>query len=302
MKTVLIFGGSGFIGQNIARRMAKNGYKIIIPYQGHVDEAKLRFIGDVGQISPIKFYSLFEKIIVEAINKSDVIINLKTLWYEKPISFENGIYKFNQNLTNLINKNDKNKLLIYFSGLGTSSKSKSKRTRIIAKTEDYILKNLINGLIIRPGLVFGINDNFLKKIIPIFKMFPIIPVFGSGENRIQPVYVDDVAKALEYIIAKKYTNDKIYELYGSEVLSYKFLYTYVAKCLGLQRIIFPIPFFLAKLMVYFIQIISNKLITIEQLNLFIRDNVASNKVATFQDLNIKPQNILQIIKIIVKKY
>ena len=60
MKTVLIFGGSGFIGQNIARRMAKNGYKIIIPYQGHVDAAKLRFIGDVGQISPIKFYSLFD--------------------------------------------------------------------------------------------------------------------------------------------------------------------------------------------------------------------------------------------------
>ena len=63
MKTVLIFGGSGFIGQHIARRMAKNGYKVIIPYQGHVDDAKLRFIGGVGQICPIKFRSLSEKII-----------------------------------------------------------------------------------------------------------------------------------------------------------------------------------------------------------------------------------------------
>ena len=302
MKTVLIFGGSGFIGQNIARRMAKNGYKIIIPYQGHLDDAKLRFIGDVGQISPIKFYSLSEKIIVEAINKSDVIINLKTLWYDKPISFEKGIYKFNQNLVYLINKNDKNKLFIYFSGLGTSSRSKSRRTRIIAKTEEYVLKNVINGLIIRPGLVFGINDNFLKKIIPLFKMFPIIPLFGNGESKLQPVYVDDVAKALEYIIAKKYSNGKIYELFGSEVFSYKFLYSYVAQCLNLRRIIFPFPFFLAKLMVYFIQIISNKLITIEQLNLFMDDNIPSNQAATFQDLNIKPQNILQIIKIVVKKY
>ncbi|PPR46191.1 MAG: hypothetical protein CFH18_00713 [Alphaproteobacteria bacterium MarineAlpha5_Bin8] len=301
MKTVLIFGGSGFIGQHIARRMAKNGYKVIIPYQGHVDDAKLRFIGGVGQICPIKFRSLSEKIIDESIKESNVIINLKTLWYEKPVSFEKGIYKFNQDLVYLIKNHDQNKLLIFFSGLGTTHDSKSKRTKIIAKTEDYIINNLLNSLIIRPGLVFGLNDNFLRKIMPLIKLSFIIPIFGSGETRVQPVYVDDVAKAVERLVVNKYIGNKIYELYGSENFSYRFLYRFLAQSLGLHRIIFPIPIFLAKVLVYFIQKISSKFITIEQLNLFMNDSLPSNKTATFSDLGIGPQNILQVIKIIIKK-
>ena len=127
-------------------------------------------------------------------------------------------------------------------------------------------------------------------------------MFGNGNRKFQPVFVNDVAKAIEMIITKNNSGNKIYELYGSESFTYKFLYVFLAKTLGLSRTFLPFPFLIAKILVYLIQKISNKLITLEQLRLFENDNLPSNKTSTFRDLNIKPQNILQIIKIIVEKY
>ena len=83
MKTVVIFGGSGFVGQNIVRRLAQKGYRIIIPYQKPVNEAKLRLFGDVGQIIPIKFRELSDEVIKSIIHESDIFFNLKTIWKEK---------------------------------------------------------------------------------------------------------------------------------------------------------------------------------------------------------------------------
>ena len=83
MKTVVIFGGSGFIGQHIIRRIAKIGYRIIIPYQQQTNEAKLRLLGVIGQIIPLRFRSFNEMIIQRQLQKANVVINLKTLWDEK---------------------------------------------------------------------------------------------------------------------------------------------------------------------------------------------------------------------------
>ena len=113
MKTVVIFGGSGFVGYHIVRRIAKKGYKIIIPYQRSTNEAKLRLFGNVGQIIPLKFINVQDENIVKLIQSADAVINLKTLWQEKTLTFQKGIYMFNADLLNLINKADKNKLYIF---------------------------------------------------------------------------------------------------------------------------------------------------------------------------------------------
>ena len=102
MKTVVIFGGSGFVGRHIIRRLAKKGYKLIIPYQILPDLPKLRILGNVGQIIPIRFKNLEDDIIIKSINNADAIINLKTIWDEGNISFENGILKFNRELIDII--------------------------------------------------------------------------------------------------------------------------------------------------------------------------------------------------------
>ena len=61
MKSIVIFGGSGFVGRHLIRRLAKNGYKIIVPYQKSIQEAKIRLLGVTGQIIPFRYTSLNDK-------------------------------------------------------------------------------------------------------------------------------------------------------------------------------------------------------------------------------------------------
>ena len=131
MKTVVIFGGSGFVGSHIIRRLAKKGYKLIIPYQILPDLPKLRILGNVGQIIPIRFKNLEDDIIIKSINNANVIINLKTIWDEGNISFENGILKFNRELIDIIKIKNTLASYIFFSGLGVDESSLSQRIKIL---------------------------------------------------------------------------------------------------------------------------------------------------------------------------
>jgi len=300
MKTVVIFGGSGFVGRHLIRRIAKNGYKIVVPYQHSINEAQLRLLGTTGQVIPLKFSKIQETMIINLLNSSDVIINLKTLWDENKITFHEGIYQFNKNLTNLIQKINKNISLIYFSGIGIDKKTKSERTKAIFKAENYIQENLSNVIIIRPGIIIGGGDPFFLRLLPIFRYSFFIPFFGAGEAKIQPVFVDDVAQAINKIIINKIRGNKIYELVGKEIFTFKNFYRFIAKSLSVKRVFFSIPFNLAKIIVKIIERTPVKLLTTEQLLLFEVDNIPSGKYNNFFDLEIEPQDIKEIIKKIVR--
>ena len=296
MKTVIIFGGSGFIGKKIAHRLSKLGYRIIIPYQLSTDEAKLRLLGTFGQIIPLRFNNLKECHIIKSIENADIVLNFKTQWDEKPITYIKGIFEFNVELINIIKSFDKNKSFIYFSGMGVNAQSKSKRTIAIYESEKFIKENMINSTIIRPGIIFGPGDNFLNKLIPIFKLSFFIPLFGSGKSKIQPVYIDDVIKGLEAIINNNMAGSETFEFVGNETLTYKELYKYICECLKINRVFIHIPFFVAKIIVSFLNFISINIISLEQLNLFKDDNISKNRNKKFVDLSIQPQNTKEMIK------
>ena len=297
MKTVVIFGGSGFIGQNIIRRLSKQGYCIIVPYQSPTKEAKLRLYGSVGQIVPLKFRDLNEEKIISLISSADIVINLKTIWQEKKtFSYGKNILKFNIQLVDLINTTDKNKVFIFFSGLRVNEQSTSKRIQHIAKVENYVLENLIKAVIIKPSIVLGDEDQFIRKLLPIFKLSFFVPLFGTGEVKLQPVFVDDIANAVATILEHDVKCNTIYELVGSEVFTYKSFYQFIIDCLGLRRKFVHIPFKLAFIITSIIEKTPLNLITKDQLLLFKEDNIFSNQHKKFSNLGIFPKDIREIIK------
>jgi len=304
MKTVVIFGGSGFLGQKIIRRLVQNRYKIIVPYQKQINEAKLRFLGNIGQVIPMKFYDLNDARLLNSIEQSEIILNLKTLWEEKKISFNEGITNFNLRLTEIINKNNKNSLCIFFSGLGVETNNKSKRINAISKAEDHILTNLENSVVIRPGIILGGGDQFLLKLLPLFNISFLIPIFGSGKSKFQPVYVEDITKAVEKIILnKKYynKNNLVFELVAHDVFTYIEFYKFIAKCLNIRRYFIKIPMSVCKILVYLMKFTPLQLINNEQLRLFEKDNLKTSKHKNFKDLKIIPHDIREIVKISIKK-
>lgn len=300
MKTVVIFGGSGFIGQNIIRRLAKQGLNLIVPYQKPTKEAKIRLYGNVGQIVPLRFKSLYQDKIKEIIDSADIVLNLKTIWQEKKgYSYKKHILNFNIQLVDLINRANKNKVFIFFSGLGVNETTPSKRVRYIAKVENYIQENLNRAIIVKPSIVIGIGNHFIGKLLSIFKLSFFIPLFGNGKAKLQPVFVDDVANAIEIILKQEIKGYNIYELVGPEIFTYISFYQFLADCLGLRRKFVPIPFKLALLGASILEKTPINLITKDQLLLFRQDNIFTNQNKGFRNLGILPQNIRGIIKKII---
>ena len=300
MKSIVIFGGSGYVGKHLVRRLAKNGYKIIVPYQRSVQEAKLRLLGVTGQIIPFRYNSLNDDRLISILTRSDICINLKTTYDKKKGSFDKIIYDFNKKLIKILKKNKALSQYIFFSGLGVDENKISTRSKAVFKSEKEALKNIENSIIIRPGIIIGGGDVFLKRLLPIFKISFFVPLFGDGSIKFQPVFIDDVSLAVETIISDNVKGKSIYELVGPITISYKNFYSYISKCLNKTRVLVPVPLKIIKPLIRIAEKTPLSPLTSEQLLLFEKDNILLNVDKSFKDLNINPQDTLQITKNIVE--
>ena len=300
MKSIVIFGGAGFIGKHLIRRLSKHSYKIIVPYQKSVQEAKIRLLGVTGQIIPFRYSSLNDQRLQSVLMNADICINLKTTYDQKKGNFNEIIYKFNQKLLRILKSNKDLKQFIFFSGLGVDVDKKSTRSIAIYKSEKEVLKTIPNASIIRPGVIIGGGDIFLKRLMPIFKMSFFVPLFGNGSTKFQPVFIDDISLAVEKIINEQIKGKNVYELAGPRILSYKEFYSYIAKCLNKIRVFVPVPLNLMKPIVNIAEKTPFSPLTSEQLLLFEKDNVVQNVDKSFKNLNINPQDTLQITKKIIE--
>ena len=299
IKTVVIFGGSGFIGGYIVRRLSKLDYRIIIPTSSFAKANKLKIMGNVGQILPISFSSTKYENVIKIINGADYVINLKTIWEEKNNkTYVNNIYNLNKSIVDSIIEL-KIKKYVYFSGIGTNIKDSSKRTISILNSEKYIEKFLCNYSIIKPSIVIGDESKFIKKLLNIFRFSFFIPIFGKGDAKFQPTFVDDIALAVEKIILKKNIYKEVYELGGKKVFSYEEFYKFIIKEIGKKRIIVSIPFIIAKFFVFFMEKLHIDLLNREQLELFKKDNLVGEKSLTFSDLEINAVDVKQIVRKII---
>ena len=300
MKSIVIFGGAGFVGKHLIRRLTKNGYKIIVPYQRSIQEAKIRLLGVTGQVIPFRYSSLDDKRLKSVLNNTDVCINLKTTYDQKKGDFNNSIFKFNQKLIKILKVSNLLKQFIFFSGLGADLDKNSTRSVAVYKSEKEALKYLDNVIIIRPGVIIGGGDVFLKRLLPIFKASFFVPLFGDGSTKFQPVFIDDVSLAVEKIIIDNIKGQGIYELAGPKAISYKDFYNYISKCLNKTRVLVPTPLNLIKPIISIAEKTPFSPLTSEQLLLFEKDNIIQNIDKSFKDLEISPQDTLQITKNIIE--
>ena len=295
MKSIIIFGGSGYIGKNLIRRFAKEGHNVIVPYQKQTNEANLRFLGSVGQIVPFHFSSLKNTKLLTLLNNADICINLKTLWSSNKSELASSILDFNSELINELKQSTSLKRFVFFSGFGTEKRS-TFRNEIISITEDLILKKLENSVVIRPSIILGNSDKFLSNLLPIFKMSFFIPLFGDGSKKFQPVLIDDVVEFVSKIIEMTNTDKQLFELAGPEIFTYKEFYSQIADALNKKRVFVPAPMPIVKPVVGIGEKLPFFPINSEQLSLFETDNTLKNKESGFDYFAISPKKIISAIK------
>ena len=294
MKSIIIFGGSGYVGKNLIRDFSKKGYKIIVPYQKQINEANLRLFGSVGQIIPFHFTTLNNQKLLTLIKNADVCINLKTTWESNKEYLKTSIFDFNKDLIKVV-KSSSIKNFIFFSGLGTENES-TDRNQIIHETEKLILKELKNSLIIRPSVILGNGDQFLSKLIPIFKISFFIPLFGNGSNKFQPVLINDVVEFVSNIVEEPNIEKQSFDLVGPEIFSYKEFYNQISDLMNKKRVLIRLPLAIVRPIVSIGEKFPFFPINSEQLSLFETDNILKNKESGFDYLQISPKKVISAIE------
>ena len=281
-----VFGGSGFIGRALTQRLTAAGYTVRIPTRDIVNANKLRTAGGVGQVVPFFCPLRSEAAIAQAVNGSDLVINLIGILFEKRHA---KFSRLQAELPGLIGKAAAAagvRRVLHVSAIGADAASTSAYARSKAAGESALRSTFPQATILRPSIVFGPEDNFFNQFARMALIMPFLPLIGGGKSKFQPVYVGDVADAIIAAANKPEAAGQTYELGGPDVMSFKELLQKTLEWSGQKRCLMCIPFPIAKMKAAILQLLPKPLLTCDQVELLKRDNVVSPSALTLKDLGI----------------
>lgn len=288
-KTITVFGGTGFIGRNLIGKLAKKGFKIVVPTRNPYLHGYLKPMGEPGQIEVLKFNPFDFSNLNEFIKSSEIVINCIGVLYEKKNQkFDHAHHLFPKFLSSILD-NGVTKKFIHISALGANKNSNSLYIKSKFQGEEAVMHNFKNSIIVRPSIVFGTNDSFFNLFNKLINILPIIPLAGS-KTKFQPCYVGDVTDAIIKIIEQVNLNS-IYELGGPKIYNFKELIETLLVSLKKKRLIVELPDFVARIQAKVMQLFPNPLLTEDQLEILKSDNVCSNQYPGFKELGISTRTV-----------
>jgi len=297
---ITVFGGTGFLGRHLIKFFCDQECIIKVPTRNPAKGDFLQPLGDVGQINLIKCDLSDNKKLKNLIENSDIIINLIGILFEKKKNdFVNIHYNFVKRLVDNVGLSKKN--FIQISALGVNKYKNSLYSRSKFDAEEYIQKKSKKFSIVRPGLIFGPEDNFFCKFAKISLLSPFLPLIMGGKTKFQPVYVEDVCKGIIKILQKNITN-KIFEFGGPDIFTFKELLQILLKTINRKKFLIYIPKIMAVLMAKFFQLLPNPLLTEDQIQLLKNDNIVLNDNHTFKYLGINPVSLELILPDYLKRF
>ena len=300
VKNCLIFGGSGQIGRFLIRKLTKNNFKVTVVTRNiHQKSYKIKTQGNAGYIDIVESSIFDEKKIRALFEKADVCINLVGILFEKSggNSFENIHTVFPSMLAKLC-KEYNLKQFVHLSALGINEALDSKYAVSKLEGEARILKNFPLATILRPSVVYSVDDNFTTNFMTLLNNLPIFPLYYSGKTKFMPIHCSDLTDIINNIISKN-VSSKIIECVGPETLTFKEILIILLKLIEKKRFLIPLPLPVAKISAFFLEKFPRPLLTQDQLNLLKYDNISSGKYKTNNDIGLP--SLLKFEKE-VKKY
>ena len=273
---VTVFGGSGFLGRNVVRALAKRDYRIRVAVRQPELAGHLQPIGRVGQINAVQANLRYPASVEAAMRDSQIAINLVGILAEGGAqSFEAVQAKGAETIAKAASAVSAR--MVHVSAIGADENSLSGYGRSKAAGEKAVLAAVPSATILRPSVVFGPEDQFTNRFAALARISPMLPLIGGGVTRMQPVYVGDVATAVADAVDGKAKPGATYELGGPEVLTLREIMQIILTITERNRMLVPLPFGLAKLQALFLQFAPGALkLTPDQVALLRSDNVVSD--------------------------
>ncbi len=288
LHVVTVFGGSGFIGRTLVKRLAKTGAAIRVPVLNPERAKLLKPMGDVGQITPMRIDIGSDGEVAAAIEGADAVINLIGILYQRGASRFDRVHVEAPGRMATAARRAGVGRFVHLSAIGADPASPAAYARSKAAGEAAVRAALPDAVILRPSIVFGPEDNFFNRFAGLAQLFPALPLIGGGHTRFQPVYVGDVADAIMVALRDPATNGKTYELGGPRVYSFKELMTLMLAEIQRDRLLVPLPFGLATLQAAVLELLPVPLLTRDQVKMLKRDTVVAAGALTLRDLGIAP--------------
>ena len=241
---------------------------------------------NVGYIDIVEANIFDEKKIRELFKKADICINLIGILFEKKRGnpFKN-IHSVFPSLLAKLSKEYNLKHFIHISALGINEATDSEYAKSKLEGESKVLKNFPLATILRPSIVYSVDDNFTTNFMTLLNRLPIFPLYYEGKTKFAPIHCSDLTDIIHYVISKNLYS-KIIECVGPEIISFKDLLEKLLLLIGKKRLLLPFPLPLAEFSARFFEMLPNPLLTRDQLKLLKYDNIQSGKYKTNSEIGV----------------
>ncbi len=304
---VTVFGGTGFVGRQVVRSLAKQGWRIRVAARNVGRGYRLRMLGDVGQIEVVQANIRDAASVDRALDGAEACVNLVGVLYE---SGRQGFATLHAEAAGAIAQAAAARGITSFvqmSAIGADAASPAKYARTKAAGEAAVRAVLPSAVILRPSIVFGAEDAFFNRFAGLTTFSPALPLIGGGHTRFQPVFVGDVAAAVAKVLGDPAAAGRTYELGGPTVYSFRDLLAFILRETGRMRLLVPVPWFAAKMLGAVgdlqaaVPIIPPQL-TSDQVESLRVDNIVADGAAGLADLGIEPRAVEAIVPSYLYRY
>ena len=295
MTTVSVFGGTGFVGQRLVRRLASEGVAVRVAVR-HADQARtaLRAAG-MERITVFRADVRDRAAVAGAVAGADAVVNAVSAYVEtRGVTFE-AVHE--QGAKKLAREAARAGVarFVLVSGIGADPESGSPYIRSRGRGERVVREAFPSAIIVRPSAMFGPGDALFGTLAHLARLLPVLPLVGGGHTRLQPVFVEDVAEAIARILADHSTAGLTYELAGPQVYTMRELVIIALRIMGRRRALVSVPFAVAELQARVFGLLPNPPLTMGQVDLLKTDNMASGDLPGFRQLDIQPRTVEEVV-------
>ena len=292
-KEILLFGASGQIGRNLIRKLSKKNYKITAVTRNiHRKGYLLKTQANPGYLELVELNNFISHKIDDLMKNCSVCINLIGILHEKKKDHFKTIHTdLPDMLSEKASKFNIDKF-IHLSSLGIENAKDSMYALSKLNGEKKIIKNFKRSIILKPSIVYSVDDKFTTNFMTLINRLPFMPLYYSGNTKFTPIHVTDLVDIIYEMVDQDHPG-LILECIGPEVLSFREIIESLLNSINKKRLLFPLPFPLAKISAKVLQLFPNPLLTEDQLNLLKYDNIRSGIYKTNYDLGFKTNKIFK---------
>ncbi len=293
-KLVTIYGGSGFVGRYITRRLAKQGWRVRVAVRRPNEAMHVKPYGSVGQVEPVLCNIRDEASVRSVMEGADAVVNCVGILSENGKNRFDAVQHEGAERIARIAAEQGVERMVHISAIGADANADSAYSKSKALGEQGVLQHMPNAVILRPSVIFGNEDGFYNRFASMSRLGPIMAIAG-GETKFQPVYVDDVAQAAVLAVEGK-ADAGVYELGGPEVMTLREIIAGILTEIRRRKAVLNLPFWAAGLVAFGFDmmqavsfgLIRNSILTRDQVKSLRHDNVVADDAHGLQDLGIKP--------------